>query len=69
MNLFEIEIGRKYKCDRQDGQYFATVKEKRDGSIGVVLGDKVEKDGDPDPIDRLGTLELVWVEPGCIHPM
>jgi len=69
MNLFEIEIGRKYKCDRQDGQYFATVKEKRDGSIGVVLGDKVEKDGDLDPIDRLGTSDLVWVEPHCIHPM
>jgi hypothetical protein len=70
MNLFEIEIGRKYKCDRRDGQYFATVKEKRDGSIGVVLGDKVGMGGDPgDPIDRLGTLELVWVEPKCIHPM
>jgi hypothetical protein len=69
-NLFEIEIGRKYKCDRNDGQYFATVKEKRDGRIGVILGDKVGEDGDPaDPIDRLGTLELVWVEPGCIHPM
>jgi hypothetical protein len=25
MNLFEIEIGRKYKCDRNGGQYFATV--------------------------------------------
>ena len=70
MNLFEIEIGRKYKCDRLDGQYFATVKEKRDGRIGVVLGDKVGMDGDPgDPIDRLGTLELVWVEPECIHPL
>jgi hypothetical protein len=22
MNLFEIEIGRKYKCDRLDGQYY-----------------------------------------------
>ena len=65
MNLFEIEIGRKYKCDRQDGQYFATVKEKRDGLIGVVLGNKVETD----PIDRLGTSDLVWVEPHCIHPM
>jgi hypothetical protein len=70
MNLFEIEIGRKYKCDRNDGQYFATVREKRDGRIGVILGNKVRGDGDPaDPIDRLGTLELVWVEPGCIHSM
>jgi hypothetical protein len=37
MKLFEIEIGRSYKCDRVDGQYFAAVKEKRDGSIGVAL--------------------------------
>jgi hypothetical protein len=41
MNLFEIEIGRSYKCDRKDGQYFGTVKEKRDGCIGVELGNKV----------------------------
>jgi hypothetical protein len=27
MKLFEIEIGRSYKCDRKDGQYVATVKE------------------------------------------
>jgi len=70
MNLFEIEIGRKYKCDRQGGQYFATVKEKRDGSIGVMLGDKAGMDDDlGGPIDRLGKLELVWVDPECIHPM
>jgi hypothetical protein len=70
MNLFEIEIGRKYKCDRRDGQYFVTVKEKRDGSIGVMLGDKAGTDDDPGgPIDRFGTPELVWVEPECIHPM
>lgn len=43
MNLFEIEIGRKYKCDRQNGQYFATVKEKRDGRIGVVSGYRATK--------------------------
>jgi hypothetical protein len=41
MNLFEIEIGRSYKCDRYDGQYFGTVKEKRDGQIGLVVGDNV----------------------------
>jgi hypothetical protein len=34
MKLFEIEIGRNYKCDRKGGQYVATVKEKQDGRIG-----------------------------------
>ena len=33
MKLFEIEIGRSYKCDRKDGQCVATVKEKQDGSM------------------------------------
>jgi hypothetical protein len=47
LNLFEIEIGRSYKCDRHDGQYFGTVKEKRDGQIGVALGSKVGTESDP----------------------
>jgi hypothetical protein len=65
MNLFEIEIGRSYKCDRYDGQYFGTVKEKRDWQIGLVMGDKV---GTPDdPGDRLST--HVWLEPKHIHPL
>jgi hypothetical protein len=34
MKLFEIEIGRRYKCDRCGNLYFATVKEKRDGQNG-----------------------------------
>jgi hypothetical protein len=66
MNLFEIEIGRTYKCDHQDGQYFVTVKEKRDGRIGVVLGDKV---GAGDPVVRLGAQGLVWFKPEHIHPV
>jgi hypothetical protein len=65
MNLFEIEIGRRYKCDQKDGQYFATVKEKQDGTIGVVLGEKVGAAGDPgDPIDG-----LIWLRPKDIHPV
>jgi hypothetical protein len=47
MNLFEIEIGRRYKCDLYGGQYFGTVKEKRDGRIGVALGNRVGTDDDP----------------------
>jgi hypothetical protein len=66
MNLFEIEIRRKYKCDRYDGQYFGTIKEKRDGQIGVVMGDKVGTPGDPG--DRLGTHVFIHcsagIEPG-----
>jgi hypothetical protein len=41
MNLFEIEIGRRYKYHHRDGEYFVTVKEKWDGRIGVVLEEKV----------------------------
>jgi hypothetical protein len=32
MKLFEIEIGRSYKCDRKDGQHVATVRENQDRS-------------------------------------
>jgi hypothetical protein len=41
MKLFEIEIGRRYKYHHRDGQYVVTVKQKQDGRIGVVLGEKV----------------------------
>ena len=67
MNLFGIEIGRKYKCDCSDGQHFGTVKEKRDGRIGVVMGDKVGADGDARrPVDTQG---LVWLAPELLHPL
>jgi hypothetical protein len=66
MKLFEIEIGRRYKCDRCGNLYFATVKEKRDGQIGVVLGNRV---GTDDPPDRLGLRELLWLGPEDIHPL
>jgi hypothetical protein len=65
MNLFEIEIRRKYKCDLRHGQCFGTVKAKQDGRIGVVLGEKVGAAGDPgDPIDG-----LIWLRPKDIHPV
>jgi hypothetical protein len=70
MELSDIIIGRKYKCDYGDGQYFAIVKEKKGERVWVQLADKVRADGDPgDPIDRLGTVGLIWVAPESIHPM
>ena len=67
MNLFEIEIGRRYTCDQKDGRYFATVKEKRDGVIGVILGAKVGADGVPG--EPVGIRGLVWLKPENIHPL
>jgi hypothetical protein len=70
MDYSDIEIGQKYKCDYQGDQYFGSVREKKDGRIGVMLADRVGEDGDPgDPIDRLGTRGVVWVSPECIHRM
>lgn len=67
MKLFEIEIGRSYKCDRKDGQCVATVKEKQDGSIGVALRDEVGIGGDPsEPVNSRG---LIWLKPENIHPL
>jgi hypothetical protein len=66
MKLFEIETGRSYKCDRKDGHYLATVKEKQDGRIGVTLRNEVGI-GDPsEPVDSRG---LVWLSPEDIHPV
>jgi hypothetical protein len=65
MNLFEIEIGRRYKCDQKDGQYFVTVKEKQDGRIGVVLGEKVGTAG----VSVEGPQGLLWLMPKDIHPV
>jgi hypothetical protein len=65
MNLFEIEIGRRYKYHHRNGQYFVTVKAKQDGRIGVVLEEEVGAAGDPgDPIDG-----LIWLRPEDIHPV
>ena len=67
MNLFEIEIGRSYKCDRKDGQYVATVKEKQDGRIGVAPHSEVESgSGSGQVTDSRG---LIWLKPENIHPL
>ncbi len=64
MNLFEIEIGRSYKCDRKDGQYIATVKHKQDGQIGVALHNESASDFAQGDDSR----ELIWLKPEDIHP-
>jgi hypothetical protein len=67
MKLFEIEIGRSYKCDRKDGQHVATVREKQDGRIGVTLRNESKIGGDSsEPADSRG---LIWLSPKVIHPL
>ena len=67
MKLFEIEIGRNYKCDRKGGQYVATVKEKQDGGIGVAQYSEVESGSDLGQVtDSRG---LIWLKPENIHPL
>ena len=67
MKLFEIEIGRNYKCDRKGGQYVATIKEKQDGRIGVAQHSEVESGSDPGHVtDSRG---LIWLKPENIHPL
>ena len=65
MNLFEIEIGRRYKYHHRNGQYFVTVKEKWDGRIGVVLEEKAGVAGD----SVEGPQGLIWLRPKDIHPL
>lgn len=67
MKLFEIEIGRNYRCDGIGGQYVATVKEKQDGRIGLALHNEVESRSDHGMLtDSRG---LVWLRPENIHPL
>lgn len=69
MELDDIEIGRKYRCDYKGIQYFATVTTKSDKDVCVILGDIVNKDGDPgDPTEALGTLGEIQVLPSSFIP-
>ena len=70
MELDDIGIGRKYRCDHKDAQYFATVVSKDEKDVCVTLGDIVNKDGDPgDPTEALGTLGEIRVASEHLHPM
>jgi hypothetical protein len=70
MELDDIKIGQKYRCDYKGAQYFATVVSKGAKDVCVILGDIVNKDGDPgDPIEALGTLGEMRVPPEHLHLM
>jgi hypothetical protein len=66
MNLFEIEIGRSYKCDRPDGQYVGTVKEKHDGQMEWL---SVTRSGQVAVLAIRWPRELTWLAPNHIHPV
>jgi hypothetical protein len=69
MDISEIKPDTMYKCDYDDAQFFGRAKEIKDGKVSVVLGDKINEDGDRgDPVDRRGDTP-VWLAPENIHPM
>jgi len=70
MELDEIEIDQKYRCNYKDAQYFATVVSKDHKAVWVTLGDIVNEDGDPgDPSEALGTLGKIQVAAAQLHPL
>jgi hypothetical protein len=70
MELDDVEIGQKYRCEYKGAEYFATVISKGEKDVRVTLGDVVNKDGDPgDPTEALGTLGEIRVLPEHLHPI
>jgi hypothetical protein len=70
MEMDDVEIGRKYRCDYKGARYFATVTSKDGKDVCVILGDIVNKDGDPgDRTEALGTLGEIRVPPERLHPI
>ena len=68
MEISALEVGAKYICNYDNAQYFGHAKEIKNGHVSVLLGDKLNEDGDPgDPIDRFG--RSVWLKPQDIFPM
>jgi hypothetical protein len=68
MELDEIEIDRKYRCDYKGAQYFATVVSKEHKGVWVTLRDIVNEDGDPgDPSEALGALGKIQVAAAQLH--
>ncbi|MBV9113100.1 MAG: hypothetical protein JOY67_09790 [Hyphomicrobiales bacterium] len=71
MNSEEVEIGKTYRCDWEDGrQYFATVLQKNDQRVLVSVGNKVNADGDADDVAfSLGTVGHQWVDAKQLHDL
>jgi hypothetical protein len=70
MNLEEVQIGKKYRCDWEGHQYFATVLRKQSGRVLVSLGDRINAQGDPDdPVLALGWIGYQWADPGKLHEL
>lgn|ERR1700691_5473863 len=70
MKLEDTDIGPKYICDYDNAQYYGFVEEKSATQVRVKLTDKIDPSGGASsPIDRLGTLNAVWVAPESIHEM
>lgn len=64
MNISDIEVGAKYKCDYNGAKFFTVVIEKNSARVRVRLGDKIDEAGDAgSPVDRLGTLGPICVGP------
>lgn len=70
MTLDEVVVGKKYRCDFCDAQYFATVVGKDFNGVRVTLGDILNSDGDAgDPMEALGTRGEITVSVGQLRPM
>jgi hypothetical protein len=67
MKLRDVEIGKKYICSYGSARYFAVAVDKNKSQVRVMLGDIVNKSGDP--IEGLGTLAPIWVSPDRLSEM
>jgi hypothetical protein len=64
MKMEEIELRKKYRYIWEDElPYFATVERKQGGRALITLGDRINKDGDPDVVVHSLKGKLQWVKP------
>ena len=64
MKMEEIELRKKYRYIWEDDlPYFATVERKQGGRALITLGERINKDGDPDVVIYSLKGKLQWVRP------
>jgi hypothetical protein len=64
MKMEEIELRKKYRYIWEDDlPYFATVERKQTGRVLIMLGDRINQDGDPDVVVHSLKGKLQWVKP------